>query len=202
MSESFQPPAGLTAQKTAEILEAVARRIVMSNPRKYVFGYNSAEDIIQHGIYKGLECIAEGKYHPEKHIKEGAEGSPEISLIRFMSIHIRNRLINYKRDESRRAVDEANDYAANNTKHSLMNPILMGDHEGPGVVYDYSGVLECEEIIERIRGGLRGQPEMLMDFGRLIDGAFIPSQRKSRLRQKIGEILGGRQYGAAEEEGE
>lgn len=161
----------MTQEQIGKLLEKVATRIVMKNPGKYVFGYNSVEDIIQQGVYKGLEIIAEGKYKPEKYLKGNGADSPETSMMRFMSVHIRRRLINYKRDNMRRE----------------MGAVNLGDYEGPGVEHE----IENQEMVEKVKRGLSNTPGVLSDFMRMLDGLSLPAQRKELVREKVWEILYG-----------
>jgi hypothetical protein len=55
-------------------------------------------------------------------------------------------------------------------------------------------------MIVKIKSVLSATPEILTDFYRVMDGAFVPPQRKLKLRQRIREILEDLQYGVEKED--
>jgi hypothetical protein len=180
-------PDGMTETQVVAVLTRVSARI--AKHKKYVFDGHEEFDIVQRGIYEGLRIIAKGKYNPSR----GKGGSPEESLERFMSVHIRRRLSNYKRDMLRK----------NNAGGELgiRNPLSLTDF--PVVdkeIPDSAEELTHREMIVKIKSVLSATPEILTDFYRVMDGAFVPPQRKLKLRQRIREILEDLQYGVEKED--
>ena len=180
-------PDCLSERVVVEILTRVSRRI--AKHKKYIFDGHEEEDIVQRGIYEGLRAIANGKYDKER----GKGHSAEDSLERFMSVHIRRRLSNYKRDMLRKN--------SGGKAKGIINPVSLTDL----VVVEEVGVDHAEETLHRemivkIKSALCATPEMLTDFYRLMDGSSLPPQRKLKLRQRIVEILEGLQYGVQEED--
>lgn len=184
----FIPPTGLTSEQVAEVLFRVAERVVRKH-KSYVFGYNSEDDIIQQGVFEGIRCIARGKYKPELFIRDGKDNSPVPCLERFMSVHIKNRLFNYKRDNSRRNVK--NSYPANETKYNLMHPLQLSEALIENPQLSSLDIIHYHDILVRIKNDLSKTPDLINDFYRIIDGVNIPQQRKTRLKERVREILYG-----------
>lgn len=180
-------PDGLSENTVVEILTRVSRRI--SQHKKYIFDGHDAEDIVQRGIYEGLRVIANGKYDRRR----GKGGSPEENLERFMSVHIRCRLSNYKRDMLRKNNGGA--------KRGIVSPVSLTDLVvAADESSDHADDTLHREMIAKIKSILSSTPEMLTDFYRLMDGSSLPPQRKAKLRQRILEILEGLKYGVQEED--
>lgn len=184
---STNMPDGLAESVVVEILTRVSRRI--AKHKKYIFDGHETEDIVQRGIYEGLRAIANGKYDNER----GKGGTPEDNLERFMSVHIRRRLSNYKRDMLRKNNGGA--------ERGIINPVSLTDlvvvaGESP----DHADETLHREMMAKVKSALSSTPEMLTDFYRLMDGSSLPPQRKTKLRQRIVEILEDLQYGVEEED--
>lgn len=183
----FHTVDGLTETEIIATLEGVSGRI--AKHRKYIFDGHTEDDIVQRGIYEGLKCIANGKYEASK----GRGGTPADSLKRFMNVHIRRRLSNYKRDMMRK----------NNAggKGGVVNPLSLMDFmvEGRESADNIDDSIH-REMIARIKSGLSNTPEMLTDFYRMMDGANVSQQNKVKLRQRIVEILKDLGYGFQEED--
>lgn len=186
MNKITEMPDGLAESAVVEILTRVSRRI--ANHKKYVFDGHEIEDIVQRGVYEGLLVIASGKYN----ILRGRGGSPEENLERFMSVHIRRRLSNYKRDMMRK----------NNAGggRGIINPVSLTDIVVDGESPDHADEILHGEMLRKIKSRLSSTPDMLTDFYRMMDGASLSSQRKSKLRERISEILEELKYGVEEED--
>ncbi len=184
----FESPPGLSPEKTVEILQSISETLA----ERYLFGHSvSFDDLVQQGILEGLECIASGLYKPEKYYRKDIENSPEICLRRFMSRHIRNRLSNYKRNNSRRGPENKI------SKHDLLHTLTL-DENLNGKNDNHEMDVCNNELIKKIKSQLSKTPDMLNDFYRLMDGANLQSQRKLKLQDKIREILAGEESGKEE----
>jgi hypothetical protein len=83
----------------------------------------------------------------------------------------------------------------------IRNPLSLTDF--PVVdkeIPDSAEELTHREMIVKIKSVLSATPEILTDFYRVMDGAFVPPQRKLKLRQRIREILEDLQYGVEKED--
>lgn len=80
-------PKGMTEKEVLECIDHVVKGLAP----KYVFGYYTLEDIKQYGRLKAIELIKSGKFDSEKS-----------SLKTFVWTHVKNRLVNLKRDEFER----------------------------------------------------------------------------------------------------
>ena len=70
----------MTEEEVVDTIEKVARKLA----RKFIFGYHTFEDIKQQAVYEGIK---------------GLENYDEIRpLENFLSVHVKNRLCNFKRD--------------------------------------------------------------------------------------------------------
>ncbi len=178
----------MNEEQIVEILTKVSRRIAKN--KKYIFDGHEEIDIVQRGIYEGLKAIKKGLYDAKK----GNGATPEESLERFMTIHIRRRLSNYKRDMMRKNFGGVNNEFINPISLESANMVCSAD------VIDHADKIMHDEMIVRIKSALSSSPEMLTDFYRLMDGSQLPSQRKIKLRQRVIEILEELNYGVQEED--
>jgi hypothetical protein len=69
----------------SEVAEAIYR-VVNLLSSKFRFGYHSVEDMKQQGALFACEALAKGGYDPQRPLEN------------FLYTHVRNRFINYKRD--------------------------------------------------------------------------------------------------------
>ena len=79
-------PKGYTEEEVVEILENVARRLCS----RFKFGYHDIEDIKQQAILEGWKVLTEKKYNGEHPLEN------------FLWVHVKNRLVNFKRDNYER----------------------------------------------------------------------------------------------------
>lgn len=173
MNESERAPV-VTEQ---EIIETITRVSTQVGPR-FVFGYNSAEDLIQEGIREGLEALPRWDRNRP--------------LENFMRIHIRNRLYNYKRNnyfryEKNAGIIKSEKWAERNRRRqNLMCPleikdeICMPDHTVNKVVY--------KELLDLIKERL--PVDLRTDFLRMLDGVSISTVRRIKIQDVIKDILG------------
>jgi DNA-directed RNA polymerase specialized sigma24 family protein len=98
----------------------------------------------------------------------------ELPLENFLSVHLRLRIINFRRDKYLRKKDLHD--AAN--IDFIKNEILSGDHS--------IGEFECAEIWDKIDREL--PPCLREDYLRLLDGVSIPTKRKNKLLAALDEI--------------
>lgn len=178
-------------------METIERSACVLAP-SFVFGYFDLDDIKQTARMFGLEALKrwDGKR----------------PLANFLYVHIRNRLINMKRDLLRRtdapcrgchegrpckdAVGTACPaYAAwaarNNAKASLMRPFAMPEQEsGAGV--SGSGLLDTlciEEMRERIDREL--PVELRSTYLKMLDGVPVSRVERAAVAEAVRAILGG-----------
>lgn len=153
----------VTPEELATI-EKIADRL----SHKYVFGFFSEEDIRQEAIIIGLEAVQNrwDRIRP---------------LENFLSIHIGNRLKNFKRNNYfRRDVEESNTKRSitNNNKKSLMEPSELGDvcqREECNFVKD----IQKSEIINNLLDKM--PQEIKADFYRLANNVAISKNRKNKV---------------------
>ncbi len=171
-----------------EDLNTIVRVATQVSP-KYCFGSHEREDMIQEGIRIGLEGL--------RHYKE------ELPLENFMRVHIKNRLINFKRDNYYRyektadATKAAVWAARNKLRQNLMSPLEISEveHKVPlvdNVIEDAS----YNELIHMIKVKLPAA--LRTDFLRMVDGVSLPAIRRIRIQEEVQLILQPQQGGQNE----
>lgn len=176
-----------------DVLEAMKRAIDILCPT-FVFGYYDLEDIRQEAYIFGLEAL--NRYDTSRPLEN------------FLYSHIKNRLINFKRDKYHRsdppckrchANDKCNnnDYCdkykawkkRNSCKQSLMSPLDIQDNEkmakGEKTVVDDVGMAEYREMIDL------GLPiQLRAAYLKMLAGEFVQKFKRRQVEDKIKEIIG------------
>lgn len=185
--------------KERDVMLALDRAINLLAPT-FAFGYYDVDDIRQEAYIFGLESLS--RYDPSRPLEN------------FLYTHIKNRLINFKRDKYHRTDppckichnvgkctngDFCDKYKAwrkrNNSKQNLMRPLdihTVSDdnekniHEKQCVVDDAS-ISECSNLID-----LHLPVELRSIYLRMKSGESVPKIKKKKVEQAIKEILDGR----------
>ena len=175
-------PPGMTETEVLSVIDNVAHKLCS----RFIFGYHSWEDIFQEARIIGLDGLE----------RYNQESGP---LENFLSVHIKNRLSTFKRDNFIRMVprglshDELrewrNKYAP---KIFLMEPLDISniddsEESSMWTTIDFITDIEIGEILSLIDQymdvGLRA------DYLRMLDDVDIPRHRKLKIEQFIAEIL-------------
>jgi DNA-directed RNA polymerase specialized sigma24 family protein len=150
------------------MIQTIAKRLAS----KYVFGYFDVKDIEQEAIIFGLEA-----YDRWDEIRP---------LENFISVHMSNRLKNFKRDNFfRLGLEESSPkrQKSNETKRNLMKP---------ATIHPFS--LFTEESIDNqdsVDFLLSKMPPLIKnDFLRMSNGVTITKGRKQAVIDSVKEILG------------
>lgn len=179
------------------MIERVARALAPG----FVFGNFGVEDIEQEARRMGLDALH--RYDRSR------------PLDSFLFAHVRNRLINFKRDNYHRAdppckvcerawpgptAHEGGNYCEeflawkerNHAKQALARPLRLE----PGVMHRYfsepsrvSDQVETQELLEKIDQEL--PLELRADYLRMTDGVSLPAVRRERVRSCLTVILSG-----------
>lgn len=157
-------PEGMTADEVVAIATEVSR----APARKYLFGYHSVEDLVEQGVLISLDILSKGKFKPR------GPKPMALQLKNFLRVWVRNRLSNYRRDNSCRYPNA--DSPANKSKYNLMHPLKI-----------YSQGLSTSEIFARdINVGREIDDRDLT--GRLLTGLSV-YERKLYWKKMGGVIL-------------
>lgn len=171
--------------KTEQEVVDIIYKVVNTLANKFKFGYLSAEDIRQEGARFAIEALNGTAYDPARPLEN------------FLYVHVRNRLINYKRDHYSRSEppcqsdDDASrkrldDWAKRNAaKQSLMRPLdvsLVNEDvcEADGMVVEDAALSEIHDLIDKDLPA-----ELRSDYLRMLSGFSIPKVRKDRVREAI-----------------
>jgi DNA-directed RNA polymerase specialized sigma24 family protein len=165
----------------------------------FIFGYFDADDIKQEAYIFGLEALP--RYDPNRPLEN------------FLYTHIKNRLINFKRDKYHRTDPPCKicaehgkhpdgstcpKYLAwkkrNASKQNLMRPqdIQTADDNNKSMkmnqsVVDDANILECLELID-----LHLDVELRSTYIRMRNGEPVPKAKRTKVENAIKEILSGR----------
>lgn len=149
-------------------IQTIAERIAS----KYVFGYFDKEDIVQEAVIFGLEA-----YEKWDRIRP---------LENFISVHISNRLKNFKRDNYfRLGLEDSTPErkAHNESKKNLMIPITINPNS---LFAEYD--IDIRDSIEFL---LKNLPPLIKnDFLRMANGVSITKGRRQVVVETVKEILG------------
>ena len=191
-------------QSAIDTVRKVARNLSSS----WTFGYHEKTDIEQQGVMYGLEAIEAGDYDAARPLEN------------FLSIHMRNRLSNFKRDNFTRSEAPCKccepfgnplspckkwvDWTARNAaKQNLMRPMDIGnvadEHEPRmkmnGVAIDQSVVNELKALIDA-----ELPVELRRDYLMMLDNKNVSLPRRQAVKTAIISITKGKGYLDAETE--
>lgn len=173
-----------TEQEIIAIINQIAKRLAP----KYKFSYVDEDDIIQECYFIGMEAIS--RY------------DGRVPLVNFLSVHINNRLKNFKRDNYYRPFkcphcESTCEFcqkkmSQRETKKNLLEPIDVGEVRDENesrmkVEQCPSESVEIDEILLLIDQCLPF--EYREDYLKYKSGAKLPTARKRRIEELILEIL-------------
>jgi DNA-directed RNA polymerase specialized sigma24 family protein len=192
---------GIPAGMEAEAVLATIEKVVSALAPGFVFGYFTVEDIRQQGRLYALDALK--RYDGKR------------TLENFLYKHVKNRLINYKRDKYHRAdppcklceraypgpsLHEDGEYCErfmewkerNARKQCLARTMKRGaDYEILAKISRHDGRKDNAgwvEMEEKIDGRL---PYYLRaDYLRMREGVSVPTERRVEVRRAVARILG------------
>lgn len=196
-------PPNMSEDQVVEIIY----RVVNTLAKKFRFGFSTTEDIRQEGARFAIEALNGGKYDPTRPLEN------------FLYTHVRNRLINYKRDHYIRNEPPCHHYifydpkykkslnqcaafddkleckkftdwqSRNAAKQSLMRPMDTAV-ACDDAMQDESDTFETVSFSEiRDKIDQSLSAELRTDYLRMLDGVAIPKGRRQRVREAILGIL-------------
>jgi DNA-directed RNA polymerase specialized sigma24 family protein len=184
-----QLPEGVTE---SDFLDAVSKACDLL-AKTFAFGYYDSDDIRQEAFVFAAEGLS--RYDPTR------------PLANFVYTHIKNRLINFRRDRFHRndppcllcgrggrhadgvQCDKFISWKKRNSaKQSLMRPIDLSDREDvDAVCEDLTENLSRDEILSKIDMGL--PTELRGIYLRMLSGEAVPKSKRDAVAAKIREIL-------------
>ena len=198
--ENLQVPEGMTAEEY--VVDAINRATALL-AHSLKFGNYEVDDIKQEAALFALKVLSSGQYDPKR------------KLVNFLYTHIRNRLINLKRDKYKRndppckschasIPGETNhpdkQYCSryrswverNVVKHNLMFPMDLSninDEQEKNTRLEPTVVEDVmtKEILEIIDRCL--DVEMREDYLRMRAGVVIPKERRQQIEKAVLEII-------------
>lgn len=166
---------------SSEIVETILRVAKRLAP-KYAFGIHDADDLIQNAFLFGVDGYAKW---------DGVR-----PLENFISVHISNRLKNFKRDNYYRFAEGQTAEALRLTerKQRILEPIPLErtNPEGePNMMRDddVEYALITKEFINRIDNAI--PKELRSSWKRMQDGAYVSPSKRFRIYDIIREVLNG-----------
>lgn len=166
-------PPGMTEQEVVDTITKVCNRLAS----KFKFGYFDVEDIKQEAFIYAIQGLED--YDPSKPLEN------------FLSVHIRNRLINLKRNKYARNDDDSNSYKCkirNHTKKCLMEPLDISEYEtNMRDDSDHIMSMEQEEIIALIDRHL--DVSLRSDYLRMRAGVPVAKHRREKVHEEICKIV-------------
>jgi DNA-directed RNA polymerase specialized sigma24 family protein len=168
---------------TDEQMKTIAKVIERLAPQ-FVFAYYDVDDIRQEAYIAALNGMA--KYDPEQPLEN------------FMAVHIRNRLINLKRDKFFRLEQPLDGELVaewrnrNEVKRNIMCPV---DIHAVGEEHlldsaEFLADLAYAELVAAIRAALPG--DIRNDFARMCDGVRLSRERREAVQAAVKGVMDGR----------
>lgn len=192
-------PEGKTKEEVEEAMLRVARRLAPN----FKFGYFTVEDIIQQACLFACECLP--RYDPSR------------PLDSFLFSHVRNRLINYKRDNYKRTdcpcklcygqlpgFTKHEDgmqcekfkiwHKRNLRKQNVILPLDIGnirDESEPRTRTESTAAVEAEtaEILEKI--DIELPVELRVYYLLMKEGLSVPKSKRNEVEAAVALILNG-----------
>lgn len=195
-------PAGMTEDQVLAIIE----KVVIEFAESYTFGYYELDDIKQEARMEAIKALP--KYDPND-----SNGNPTRPLANFLFSHVKNRLLNLRRNKYKRT-DPPCDLCHNNREHehddghvckkyliwkkrnstkaNLTRPLTLDgiSEEGePSIAVDdkvpnMANINELRDMInEKLDPGLR------IDYLRILAKEKIPKARRIAVEIAIKEII-------------
>lgn len=170
-------PKGMTQEQVVETINKVVNRYA----HKFKFGYYEADDIRQEAFIIAMEAL--DRYDEERPLEN------------FLSVHVKNRLSNFKRDKFfRYNGDNANERAErrNQTKKFLMEPIniehVRDEHEKNMKSTDsFVSEVDMAELFTLI--DLHLNISLRSDYLRLMHGVYVSKPRREQIYTAITDIF-------------
>ena len=180
-------PYGLTESQVIKVINKVANILAPS----FAFGYHTIEDVKQEAFVAAMSGLE--KYDWSKNADKVK--CCEERLARFLSVHIRNRLLNFKRKhyfryEKPKFEAQVEDWEKNNqSRRNLMHFWDLSDvpdkdlGDGTDFEEDYDNKEWFEHIESSMDGAIRN------DFRRMLAGVFLTDLRKEAVQAAVTKIL-------------
>jgi DNA-directed RNA polymerase specialized sigma24 family protein len=160
-------------QSNDDIINHIINHVANYLCGRFTFGYYGRDDIYQEIWLIALKAIQDESYNGE------------IPLENYLIIHVKNRLINLKRNKYSRKTSKEE------SRKSLMNAAPDYEDFDSAATTEFSpkgiSLLEHSELSNLIDEHL---PSALrQDYLRLRDGYTLPEHRKQKIRETISAIL-------------
>lgn len=168
-------PPGMSKEEVIQTIDEISSRYC----EKFKFGYYTAEDIKQEAFIIGIDGL------------ERYDGSGPLE--NFLAVHIRNRLIDFKRDNYHRREDTMSEKGMilNEKKRALMHPInisRVSDEEESNMQTSIDlEKLDDKILLEHIDGQVSA--EYREDYLRLKHGYKLPKIRHNIIINHIKDIV-------------
>ena len=167
----------MTEQEGLAVIEKIANRYC----HKFKFGYFTAEDIKQEAFIIAVDAL--DRYDERRPLEN------------FLSSHVKNRLINFKRDNYCRQQKEDADIKwelRNNAKKFLMEPLdisnIRDESEKSMRISDsFIEDTDNQELLDIIDEEL--DVSFRSDYLRVRHGAYVPKPRRRQIIEEICHIL-------------
>ena len=169
----------MTEQEVLAVIEKIANRYC----HKFKFGYFTAEDIKQEAFIIAVDAL--DRYDETRPLEN------------FLSSHVKNRLINFKRDNYCRQQKEDADIKwelRNNAKKFLMEPLDISnirDEQEKNMrnENDFIEDIFTREMFDLIDSEL--PVDLRSDYLRIKDGVYVPKPRRQQIYNEISKIING-----------
>ena len=169
----------MTEQEVLAVIEKIANRYC----HKFKFGYFTAEDIKQEAFIIAVDAL--DRYDETRPLEN------------FLSSHVKNRLINFIRDNYCRQQKEDADIKwelRNNAKKFLMEPLDISnirDEQEKNMrnENDFIEDIFTREMFDLIDSEL--PVDLRSDYLRIKDGVYVPKPRRQQIYDEISKIING-----------
>lgn len=168
---------GMTEEEVIALIQKIARQLSY----KFVFGFYTRDDIEQQAFIFGLDGLE--RFDDERKLEN------------FLRRHMKNRLINFKRDkyfryEKPKKVEQFEMWEARNeVRKRLMSPgdIELVSENQLHDPRDFFDGMNYNELVSKINAKM--PPELRNDFLRVCSGVKINAERHQQIKDLVRGLL-------------
>jgi hypothetical protein len=196
-------PPGMSEEQVVEVIKKVVKNLSY----KFRFGYNNHEDLQQQGARFAIEALNKGSYDPSRPLEN------------FLYTHVRNRFINYKRDNyirneppcltcifydkhCKKSTNQCAEFTdkmtcgkfknwqtRNAARKSLMHPVNI-ESIGESSV-EYKDCMDDSVDFTKFKNKIDADlpVELRSDYLKMLDGVSVPKGRRLKVREAMLRIL-------------
>ena len=173
-------PSGYTECQVVAAIDYIANLFA----HQFIFPPFTHEDIVQQARFEAVDILAKGKFNPSYNTKK----SLDERLLSFLSISVKRRMMNFKRNKMGRSDD--NEVWKKKVNLNFFLPLDNIDDQNESNTQITSSISEDMirgELMELIEREL--EPEYRPSYFKLLSGVNVSKGEREKLMARLKEIL-------------